>query len=176
MKQGLLLLSLVLLIMGPVPGEAEDAASYSEETPGPALGQPGPWQIESWYVFTSLYTRHFDPEPDHNNDQNLFGVEVWMYNRWLVGFSAFDNSYGQNSQYLYAGYRWKLFDSPNWYAKVTGGLLHGYKEPYEDKIPLNDWGVAPAIVPTLGFNYKAFVAEVSLAGASAVVVTAGVSF
>ena len=51
-----------------------------------------------------------------------------------------------------------------WYFKLTGGLLHGYKEPYDDKIPLNDLGVAPAILPTLGFQYKFFVAEANLAG------------
>ncbi len=37
-------------------------------------------------------------------------------------------------------------------------------------------GVAPAILPTLGFRYKFFVTEVSLAGVAAVNVTAGISF
>ena len=57
-----------------------------------------------------------------------------------------------------------------------GGLLHGYKEPYEDKIPFNGLGVAPAIVPALGLRYKRVYTEVNLAGAAAVTVNVGFSF
>ena len=57
-----------------------------------------------------------------------------------------------------------------------GGLLHGYKEPYDDKIPLNGLGVAPAIVPSLGFRYKWFLAEANLGGLAVITFTAGVRF
>jgi len=57
-----------------------------------------------------------------------------------------------------------------------GGLLHGYKEPYEDKIALNGLGIAPVVLPALGFNYKYFVAEASLGGLAVVTLTAGVRF
>lgn len=134
------------------------------------------WKVEQWYIFTSLYTKHFDPDPDHVNNQKLLGAEAQMKNNWLFGLAFFDNSFGQDSQYLYAGYKWDLFGSRLWYFKLTGGLLHGYKEPYEDKIPLNGLGVAPAILPTLGFQYKFFVAEVNLAGTAALTVTAGIAF
>ncbi len=172
--KGVALGLLLIFTLFPVAAIAQSAA-YSEQAAERAV-ETGPWQVEGWYAFTSVYTRHFDPEPDHNNDQNLLGLELWMNNRWLFGFSAFDNSFGQNSQYLYVGYRWDLFDSPHWYLKLTGGLLHGYKEPYEDKIPLNGLGVAPAIVPTFGFRYRSWNTEVSVAGTSAVVVTTGITF
>lgn len=165
-------LALLLVVLAGWPG----LCFPDKEESHAGQQQPGPWQIESWYTFTTLYTNHFDSDPDHNNHQKLLGLEVWTQNRWLFGFAAFDNSYNQNSQYLYAGYRWELFDSPYWYAKVTGGLLHGYKGQYEDKIPLNGLGVAPVIVPTLGFRYRSWVTEVSLAGTAAVVVSAGFSF
>jgi hypothetical protein len=138
--------------------------------------QPSEWSIDRWYIFTSVYTKHFDADPDHVNNQKLIGLEMQMTNNWLFGFATFDNSFGQQSEYLYAGYKWSLFHSQHWYFKVTGGLLHGYKEPYEDKIPFNGLGVAPAILPTLGFRYKFFVAEVSLAGIAAAHVTMGISF
>ena len=134
------------------------------------------WEVEQWYIFTSLYTWHFDPEPDHVNNQKMLGLESQMNNNWVFGLVIFDNSFGQNSQYLYTGYKWDLFGSKLWYFKLTGGLLHGYKEPYEDKIPLNDLGVAPAIVPTLGFQYKFFVAEANLGGLAALTITAGIAF
>ncbi len=134
------------------------------------------WKVDQWYIYTSVYTRHFDPDPGHVNNQKMLGGEAQMKNNWVFGLAMFDNSFGQNSQYLYAGYKWDLFSSRLWYLKLTGGLLHGYKEPYEDKIPLNGLGVAPALLPTLGFQYKYFVAEVNLLGLAAVTVTAGIAF
>ena len=28
-----------------------------------------------WYAQTSVYTRHFAPDPEHNNHQDLIGLE-----------------------------------------------------------------------------------------------------
>ena len=60
------------------------------------------------------------------------------------------------------------------YMKLTGGLLEGYKGEYRDKIPLNRFGVAPAIIPSLGARYDRVSAEVVLLGAAAAMVTVGV--
>jgi hypothetical protein len=152
------------------PAQSSDVDAEADDEPRSG------WSVEDWQIHTSVYTKHFDPEPDHVNHQKLLGVEAIMENRWVAGFAWFDNSFGQNSQYLYIGKRWRLLGSELWYFKLTGGLLHGYKEPYEDKIPLNDLGIAPAIVPTLGFRYKFFVTEVNLAGLAAVTITAGIVF
>ncbi len=133
--------------------------------------------IESMYFYTSMYTTHYDPDPDHVNDQNMLGIELETDDRRLFGLSLFDNSFGQKSQYLYTGYRWERQRAPRWlYFKLTGGLLHGYRDPYEDKIPFNDYGVAPAIVPSVGISYKNFNAEFSQLGLAAGMVTAGFTF
>ena len=134
------------------------------------------WSITDWTLMTSGYTWHFDPEPYHENHQNLFAVEAGFSNRWILGASSFDNSYGQNSQFLYLGRKWQVRQSNHWYVKLRGGLLHGYKEPYEDKIPLNGLGVAPAIIPALGFQYRNFVSEINFAGTAAVTFTFGFQF
>lgn len=136
----------------------------------------GDWDIKQWNIQTSVYTKHFDPEPDHNNSQNLIGVEMVFENDWIAGIAVFDNSFGQPSQLVFMGKAWPIMSSEYWYFKLMGGLLHGYKEPYEDKIPLNGLGVAPAIVPALGFRYKRVFSEVNLAGAAAVTVNVGFSF
>ncbi len=133
-------------------------------------------EIEKRYLFTSLYTKHYDPEPDHNNDQNMLGFENELEDTRLWGFAMFDNSFGQESQYLYVGKKWRAFQSDRWYYKATGGLLHGYKEPYEDKIPLNDLGVAPVIIPAIGYRNKTFFAEFIQLGLAAGMITVGVSF
>jgi hypothetical protein len=133
-------------------------------------------EIAEWRFQTSLYTKHWSPDPEHVNSSKLLNLEFETTNRWLYGFAHFDNSFGQPSQYLYAGYSWPLFSKDWAYFKLTGGLLHGYKEPYEDKIPLNSLGVAPAIIPTFGLRYKRVFTELQILGTAAATVTAGFSF
>lgn len=158
----------VLLLIAAFPLTADETTDSTQEESG--------WTIEQWSISTSVYTKHFDPDPDHVNDQNLIGVEMYFKNNWLAGVSVFDNSYGQNSQLVYMGYSWPIMSSEYWYFKLIGGLLHGYKEPYEDKIPLNGLGVAPAIVPSLGFKYRRVFAEAHLGGLAVVTFTVGFSF
>lgn len=138
--------------------------------------EDSPWRVEAWRIQTSLYTKHFDPDPDHNNDQHLIAVEAEFANRWLAGAAVFDNSFGQPSQMLFVGRIWPLLGSEHWYFKLTGGLLHGYKEPYEDKIPFNGLGIAPAIVPALGFRYRSVILEANLGGLAVVTFTGGIRF
>jgi hypothetical protein len=152
---------LLLLLAGP---------AWAEETAG------SDWDVAHWSLAFSLYTKHFDPDPDHVNDQNLVGVEAEFRNRWLAGAAAFDNSFGQPSQFLYVGKSWPIAGSEYFYFKLMGGLLHGYKEPYEDKIPLNGLGIAPAIVPAVGARYRWAFGEVNLGGLAVVTVTAGFRF
>jgi hypothetical protein len=133
-------------------------------------------QLSGWKIQTSLYTRHFDPEPYHNNEQNMLSVEALLKNDWLIGAAFFDNSFYQRSQLVYAGKSWSLVGSDFWYFKLTGGLLRGYKEPYTDKIPFNNLGIAPVIIPALGFRHRWLVAEAHLGGLATVTLTAGVCF
>lgn len=135
-----------------------------------------PWRIVHWTVQTSLYTHHFNYNPDHNNDQNLIGVEAVFQNDWLAGAAVFDNSFGQASQLIFVGKTWPILRSDHFYFKLIGGLLHGYKEPYEDKIPFNGLGVAPAILPILGFRYRRVFVEADLGGTAVVTFTAGIRF
>jgi hypothetical protein len=141
-----------------------------------AAGNASAMEIAEWRFQTSLYTKHWSPDPEHVNNTKLLNIEFETTTRWIYGFAHFDNSFGQPSQYLYAGYSWPLFSKDWTYFKLTGGFLHGYKEPYEDKIPLNNLGVAPAIIPTFGFKYKRVFSEVQILGLAAVTVTAGFSF
>lgn len=141
-----------------------------------SVGNAQAMEIAEWRFQTSLYTLHWSDDPDHVNNQKLLNIEFETTNRWFYGFAHFDNSFGQPSQYLYAGYVWPLFGKDWTYFKLSGGFLHGYKEPYDDKIPLNDLGVAPAIVPTFGLRYKRVYTELQILGTAAITVTAGFSF
>lgn len=116
---------------------------------------------------------HFNPSEEHVNANHLVAVELltsrWTYwgaERSLAGLALFDNSFGQFSQYLYVGLEWDLarVAGGDIYVNATAGLLHGYKEPYQDKIPFNDLGVAPVIIPTLGWRHGNLALTVSLLG------------
>ncbi len=141
-----------------------------------ATGNAAALEVKEWRFQTSLYTRHWDPQPEHVNNTKLLNLELETTSKWIYGFAWFDNSFGQPSQYLYAGYSWKLFSSDWAYFKLTGGFLHGYKKPYENKIPFNKYGVAPAAVPSFGVRYKRVFGEVQILGTAAFTVTAGFNF
>ncbi|MCW8924633.1 MAG: sn-glycerol-3-phosphate transporter [Xanthomonadales bacterium] len=141
-----------------------------------STGNATAMEISEWRFQTSLYTKHWSPDSEHVNDQKLINLEFETTDRWIYGVAFFDNSFGQPSQYLYAGYSWPIYGTDWAYFKLTGGILHGYKDPYEDKIPLNSLGFAPAIIPTLGLRYKRVFTELQIAGTAAITVTAGFSF
>jgi hypothetical protein len=130
-----------------------------------------------WLLQTSLYTKHFHTNPEHNDKQNLLGLEYQRADRWVVGASAFDNSFHQPSQYFYFGKLFRPLESaPLLHFKLTGGLLHGYKNEYRDKIPLNSLGVAPVIIPAIGLSGKHVSGEINFFGFAGVIVTMDVLF
>lgn len=122
---------------------------------------------------------HFNPSPEHADYSWLVGVEWQSPSRWLVGASYFNNSFDQKCQYFYFGKSWSLdfIDDneylKNLYFKLTGGILLGYKEPYENKIPFNDNGVAPGIVPGLGYKFGDFNVQLNLLGGAGLMFTFG---
>ncbi|AXI64108.1 sn-glycerol-3-phosphate transporter [Pseudomonas kribbensis] len=128
-----------------------------------------------WYAQTSVYTKHYSPDPEHNNHQDLIGIERNQASGWVFGGATFRNSFSQRSNYAYAGKRFESADYPV-YVKLTGGLLQGYRGDYKDKIPLNHFGVAPVIIPSIGTHYGPLGAELVFLGANAAMVTTGVRF
>jgi hypothetical protein len=130
---------------------------------------------ERWYLQTSAYTRHFSPDPEHNNRQRLIGLEREDAGGWLWGGATFRNSFDQRSVYAYGGKAWRHDDWPV-YAKLSAGLLHGYRGEYRDKIPLNRFGVAPAVIPAVGYGLGPVGVEAVLLGANAMMINVGYGF
>jgi hypothetical protein len=117
---------------------------------------------------------HFHSSPEHVRYSWLVGAEWLHTSHWLAGYSYFNNSFGQKSHYVYGGYWWPLdFIGPNWYAKFTAGVLHGYKDPYKEKVPFNHNGTSPGIVPGLGYKMGRFNAQLNLLGGAGVMFTVG---
>ncbi|MCS3903675.1 hypothetical protein J2T55_001704 [Methylohalomonas lacus] len=138
-----------------------------------------PLELDHVVVQTSLYTKHFDPDPDHNNDQNLINVEFHNPERWLVGGAWFKNSYDQPSWYVFVGREFPLWQPHEHFelrAKLTGGFLHGYDGEHQDDIPFNSTGTAPVILPSLGARIGPVESDVVLFGTAGLMVTTGLRF
>jgi len=157
---------------------ASTAAMPSSPAPDDPWWRPG----DRLFVGYSLYTLHRNHNPEHVNRNHLVTLEihsdfdrVWGADKTLFGVSTFRNSFGQQSAYIYWGQRWELND---WfYAKVTAGPLWGYRGKYRDKIPFNKFGVAPAIIPSLGFKLGSEAsAEVIMLGTYALMFAVGYRF
>ncbi|WP_191490088.1 sn-glycerol-3-phosphate transporter [Pseudomonas sp. FEN] len=162
MGKPLLIPALCLFILAPTArAQSADASSTSDRG--------------FWYLQASVFTRHFSPNPEHNDHQDLIGLERNEASGFIYGAATFRNSFSQRSYYAYAGKRFESADYPL-YLKVTGGLLQGYTGQYRDKIPLNHLGVAPVIIPSLGVHYGPVATEVVLLGFNAAMLTAGVRF
>lgn len=117
---------------------------------------------------------HFNSDPEHTKYSWLVGLEWQSPSRWLAGASYFNNSFNQKCEYFYFGKSWPLdFISDKVYFKLTGGLLLGYKEPYEDKIPFNNNGIAPGAIPSLGYKYGDFNVQLNLLGGAGLMFTVG---
>lgn len=128
---------------------------------------------------------HFTSNKDYVDWNHIVAVEFvtprharWGADRSHFGLSLFDNSFGQFSQSIYAGLEWDW--KPAWggqlFFALSPGLVHGYKAPYENRVPLNKaLGVGVTVVPALGWEREHLGFAVSLVG-SALGVRASWSF
>jgi hypothetical protein len=156
------------------------AQSPPSSPPAPPVSQAEgvsePWRTDRFYFETSLYTRHFSNDPAHVDKQKLILGEWNITEQWLVGASFFDNSFGQPTQYVYGGWRYRPFEQLQpFYVKVSAGLTHGYKDQYRDKIPFNHSGIAPIVIPSIGYCFSRVCSELILFGGAGMLVTLGVT-
>lgn len=113
----------------------------------------------------SPYTYHFSKSDEHKYVW-LVGVEREREDGRLSGITYFSNSFGQPSTYIFPwgqSYR-NIGGIPGLFAKWSGGLLYGYVEPYENKVPLNVNGFSPAIIPSIGYEKQGYGAQLNWLG------------
>jgi hypothetical protein len=148
-----------------IPSAAAPAATAD---PVPAADPAPAGNGDFWRLMASPYTYHFHPSDDHR-DVYMIGLERQRADGLVLGGSLFSNSFGQPSAYLYVGWRFDRFTRfEPLFAQVTGGLLYGYKEPYENKVPFNHDGFSPGAVLSVGWQFtKMYSAQVNFLGNSA---------
>lgn len=64
----------------------------------------------------------------------------------------------------------------NTYVKVPAGFIHGYRGEHRDRIPLNQLGVAPAILPAAGIEIGRTHVELVFFGDRGLMLAAGIAF
>ena len=144
---------------------------------GVGMAQGVPPHDRLTFVF-GPYVYHYHNNDDHNDFPWLTGLEWGPRGSWVdFGAVFFRNSFEQSSVYAYAGKRWFPGDDEQGvYVKVTGGPLYGYRGEYEDKVPLNRNGLAWAIIPGLGYQYRSVDVQFVFLGGAALLLTFGYDF
>jgi hypothetical protein len=108
---------------------------------------------KKWDLTLSPYTHHWNASTEHR-PVKLVAMDSHLAGGRFCGLALFTNSFGQESAYLYAGQQWDgIFGVPQLFSKVSLGLLYGYRDPYKDKVEFNQLGVAPVIIPSLGYAF-----------------------
>jgi hypothetical protein len=154
----------LLLILSVIAGATAISATPADASGGTLTLKFGP----------AVY--HYRSDPDHHNSPWLLGADWEQDTLWSMGGVMFRNSFDQRSQYFYVGKRWfPLTDANSIYVKVTGGVMFGYREPYDDKIPFNHRnGIAPAILPAVGYQMDRSRVQLVPLGTAGLLLTYGV--
>jgi hypothetical protein len=125
-------------------------------------------------VQISPYVYHRFNNTDHNQYPRMLGLEYESAGHWILGGLAFRNSYYQDSAFIYGAKRWFLDSTDqHFYVKLAVGLVYGYKEPYEHKLPVNHDGYGLGIAPTLGYQFRRANVQFAILGVSTVAITFG---
>lgn len=125
----------------------------------------------------SPYSLHYHHSEEHRR-VFMLGLQRHAPGGLLLGATWFRNSFGQPSAYVYAGRRFDNFTPyPALFAEVTGGVLYGYKPPFEDKVPLNRNGFSPGAVLSLGWQFTPmYSAQLNFLGNSALMLQLSADF
>lgn len=123
------------------------------------------------YRFSIATYAHYRSSSDHAGLPVLAALELRRPRDRFIGAALFENSFGQFSQFVYYGWTFPLpWIHEGVRLKLPVGLIHGYRGDHQDDIPLNQLGVAPAILPALGYQHGRWGGNVVILG------TAGLLF
>ena len=150
-----LLLSTVLAgALGATSAQAAGNDLYDwQPCPDSLAVEGGEQPTKKWDLTISPYTHHWSNNPEHKQ-VILVALDSHVSGGRFCGLALFTNSFGQGSAYAYVGQQWDgILGNPKLFTKVSAGLLYGYRGAYKEKIPFNNYGIAPAIIPSLGYAF-----------------------
>lgn len=154
---------LIRIITGLIVAHLAGSA-LAQQNEAPDAGQGNVLRLQF-----SPYTHHYTFDAEHK-DVVMIGVEREHPNAKLDGITLFRNSFGQESIYIYpwggvyrsiGGFRPLSF-------KWTAGLIYGYVDSFQNKVPLNYKGFSPGLIFGLAYEFKpGWSVQVNLLGVAA---------
>jgi hypothetical protein len=130
------------------------------------------WEGKKLSFQISPYVYHFTYDSEHK-DSVMVGLEREHPDARLDGVVVFTNSFGQPSIYVYpvGGAFHDLLGVKGLSFKWTAGVMYGYVEPYEDKVPFNYKGFSPVILPALAYEFTpGWTAQLDLLGTAGLMI------
>jgi hypothetical protein len=138
--------------------------------------EPAP-DTAHWYIQGGAYV-HYDNRDDYEGPPLVGSIEYHKGNHWFGGFSAFNNSFGQFTQYLYLGKQFHPWNShPHLRLKVSAGIVHGYRDEHYDTLPIRwggSWGLGA--VPSIGYQKGRVGYDAAILGVGGLLFLVGYSF
>jgi hypothetical protein len=133
---------------------AQDGLYNLQPCPDSLANDNGATPAKKWDLTLSPYTFHWSGPSSEHKPVKLVALDRHLKGGRFCGLALFTNSFGQPSAYGYVGQQWNnIFNNPKLYTKVSAGLIYGYKGKHKDAIAFNQMGIAPAIIPSLGYAF-----------------------
>ena len=120
---------------------------------------------------------HFTDREDHDGLPVLLAVSRLKPKGYFYGLALFNNSFGQFSQFLYIGrvFQWQWLPEDLRF-KLALGVVHGYRDEFEDELPFTYKGYSPGLIPSIIFMRNRIGFELSLLSNAGLAVTVGYKF
>lgn len=130
-----------------------------------------------WYLQGGGYI-HYESDDDHEGAPLVLGIEYHKPSQWFGGFTIFNNSFDQFSQYAYLGRAFRPLDAwPGLRLKLSAGIVQGYRGEHADALPVRweeSWGLG--VVPSVGYQKGRIGFDVAFLKESAVLFLFGYQF
>jgi hypothetical protein len=142
--------------LGSGAAAAADSSLYDlQPCPDSLAVQGGAEPSRKWDLSLSPYTFHWSGSSPEHKPVKLMSLDRQLQGGRFCGLALFTNSFGQPSAYGYVGQQWNnILGNPKLFSKVSAGLIYGYKGKHKDAIAFNSAGIAPAIIPSLGYAFS----------------------
>ncbi|BDU58794.1 hypothetical protein LMORI2_17760 [Limnohabitans sp. MORI2] len=133
---------------------AEDSLYDLQPCPDSLAVEGGAKADKTWDLTLSPFTHHWHSSSEHK-PVKLVALDRHVSGGRFCGLALFTNSFGQPSAYGYVGQQWNnILGNPQLFTKVSAGFIYGYRGKHKDAIGFNSAGIAPAIIPSLGYAFN----------------------
>lgn len=120
---------------------------------------------------------HYSDDEDFRGTPVMLSFEVHNTSNRFYGLSLFDNSFGQFSQFVYYGWEFPLPRLHQYArAKLALGIVHGYRDEFEDELALSFGRFAPGLVPAIGFKKNGLGVDLLVLSNAALMISVGKDF